>query len=180
MSNKFMYNLVRNINKQNPKEIAETMVTEINEGEVNVLEVYSALKRMEKIIETTIGDKGDKAIKELALEEVRRYTKDGTTCTVYGANFTASSVHTWYDFSACNDPLWDSLDIAEKKIKALKKARETELKTIPAIEPGKLTRGYRTEVIDFVYSLDACDSGEEATLYAPNKKQREGVKVSIR
>lgn len=183
MENKFVYNFIRNINKQKPKDVASNILTEVEEGNLNVLEAFSALKRVETIVkytlETEAKERG-KEFKELALDETRKYTKDGTRCVIYGASFTATAVHTWYDFSNTNDPMWECLDNIEKKIKHLKKAREEELKSIPLYEQGNLTRAYRTEVIEHLYSLEKVDCGEEYNIYAPNKAQREGVKVSIR
>jgi len=183
MENKFVYNFVRNVNKQNPKQVATNLLNEVKEGNLNVLEAFSAIKRIETIVKHTIDTESKqegKKFKEEALNEVRKYTKDGTRCNIYGADFVATSVHTWYDFSVCNDPLWESLDNIEKKVKHLKKAREEELKTIPSYEGNKLTRAFRTEVINKLYHLDEVDCGEEYNLYAPNKNQREGVKVSIK
>lgn len=176
----FSHILTRKINKQSPKELANEFILEAQDGNIDVLEVYAALKRLEKIAELTVGAKGNKCFKEEALAKVREYTKDNTSCIIHNADFKATATYTFWDFTPCNDPILISLQKVQEQVKELIAKRENELKVYGESQAGKLTLSKKVEVIENLYTLDVVDCGEEFKISPPVKKSRDGIRVTLK
>lgn len=115
------------------KEFVPNLQNDILEGNVNPLEINIFLKKVGKIAEEMVkGEKGSQ-IKELILDEIVK-NQEGTskTINVFGTQIRESN-RKYYDYTNCNDIVWEELDKIEKQVKELKKKREEELKlTIPS------------------------------------------------
>lgn len=120
------------------KEVAKVLQQQILEGELNPLEVSIFLKKVAKIEkELTEGENGKK-VKEAIVDEILKYQVKSTS-KAYGAEIREQN-RSFYDFSVCNDELWNDLTEIEKKVAALKKEREEELK---ALHPdNQKTKGF--------------------------------------
>jgi len=100
------------------------------DGEVEPLKFAVIISAMEKLFSSL---KKDHLIKDCILEESEKY---GAKSFEYSnAKFNIREVGVKYDFNYCMDVEWERLDSDGKRIAALKKERETFLKTInPGIE----------------------------------------------
>lgn len=155
---------------------AKQIVDNIKEGVLNPLQIHLFLKRFEELKKEV--DK-DKVVKELITSEAAKHIQEGKTFEYLGAKLTVAAVSTKYDFTACNDPLWDNLNELSAKIKEMKDAREDFLK-VAFKNNDKFGFTAPTVVIDKLYFLDEADCGEEARLNAPIKKQVTGLRTSFK
>lgn len=136
------------------------------------------LKRMEKLSETVLKNED---VKRITLETANKAIEKGSSFDYMGAKLTVMAVHTAYDFSACGDPLWDSLNEVEKQVKQMKKDRETQLKAFFPELKGNVMFGSAnpTVVVDYVYCLQQMDLRQDVTLMKPIKYQQTGIKTTF-
>ena len=111
--------------KSQVSEYKNLIRSSVEEGEVNPL-VF--LKQVTALEQLTKELKGDVVIKDIILEEAERYNKK--SFDDFGANFQIKEVGTKYDFSVCNDAVWEELEQKSKAIAEAKRERENFLKTI--------------------------------------------------
>ena len=104
----------------------------------------------------------------------------GKSLTVHNAQITIASVYTYYDFSSCNDSVYNELVKIEAQVKELKKQREEELKVLFASADKKLSIPSRQIVQTGIPSLEISNDEFEETIFPPVKHQREGVKVTFK
>ena len=92
------------------------------EGEINPLDFISQVSALEKLFADL---KKDMLIKDAVLEEAEKY---GTKSFEKGsAKFTIAEVGTRYDYSVCDDQVWNDLDGQIKLLTERRKARESFL-----------------------------------------------------
>ena len=104
---------------------SDQLIQSVQEGEINPLELKAMIKSLEMILERT-----DKATKENQLREADLFP--GDSFEAYGVKFTKADVYTKYDYSVCNDPIYNQrLKIATEATEQLKE-RETFLKAVKA------------------------------------------------
>lgn len=122
-------------NEAELKHYITTLKGEILSGNEDPLKVLRQLKFVEKTIASLLKDS---ELEEHFLEEANKY---GKSFTHADTKFTVQEVGTKYDYSTCNDPIWN--DLAEKKeqISEEMKAREFFLKTIPIEGVASLDTG---------------------------------------
>ena len=111
--------------KSQVSEYKNLIRSSVEKGEVNPL-VF--LKQVTALEQLTKELKGDVVIKDIILEEAERYNKK--SFDDFGANFQIKEVGTKYDFSVCNDAVWEELEQKSKAIAEAKRERENFLKTI--------------------------------------------------
>lgn len=98
--------------------------SDILSGFINPLDSLKALKSLEVITKSLMGDK---EIKTYIQEEADKHTEKTIelgTCTV------TKSERSTYDYADCGDSQWNEADEMVKKYTALKKAREVFLKAV--------------------------------------------------
>jgi hypothetical protein len=100
------------------KEMADKI---INDGVDNPLHVYIKLKALLEYCGALLEN-----VKDGALEECRKYSKDDST--YMGVNFAVTNTGKKYDFSG--DTIWSRIEDEMAMLKVRKKERETLLKTI--------------------------------------------------
>jgi len=112
------------ITKETIREKADLMMNLIDEGHVSAMDVALRLKYFEDL---------SSAVKErfrrYVLDDLSKYAK-GERIVRYNALFTVKEAGVKYDYSACGDPVWDSLNGELERIKGLMKDREKFLKSI--------------------------------------------------
>lgn len=168
--------LASNLAQMNHVAFANDLITNIKEGNVDPLLVHIFLKRIEKIQEIL---KDNKEVKEIIINEGVKHALEGKPFTYTGAKISVAAVYTTYDFSSCNDPLWNCLNEEFVKLSEMKKEREAFLK---AAFPEKVNKfGFTAPrvIIDKLYYLEQADCGEEVVLNAPIKRQQTGLKVTF-
>jgi hypothetical protein len=112
-------------NEAEIKHYITTFKNEILSGNEDPLKVLKQLKFVEKTIAALLKDKD---LEDHFLQEAEKYGKSFEHLEI---KFTVAEVGTRYDFSTCNDSVWNDLNLKEKELTENKKLRETFLKTIP-------------------------------------------------
>lgn len=161
------------------ESITDTINKGILLGEVDPLDVHLALKRLDKIVQGTIGDKGSKETKEAILEEASKHMQEGKSFDYKGAKIVVGATYTYYDFSLTGDILLEAMVSIQKDLNTRIKEREAYLKTIKAVDGIAITKG-ETVVIEKLPSLEWLDAEEEIVIAPPIKKQKTGVKVTFK
>lgn len=140
--------------KDQIQAFAEGVINEVKEGGQNPLEVkilITALKKSLEIIED--------GIKDSVLNEAEKH---GKNFEFSGARVTIKENGTRYDFTNCNHPKWNLLDIQERAVKDQKKEVEALLKAVK--EPF--------EQVD-------TDTGETFRIHPPVKTSSTGLSISF-
>lgn len=154
---------------------AEQLTTAIIEGEVDGVMVHLFLKRIESIQKTL---KENKLVQEAILASASLHTIEGAPFDYMGAKLALTAVHTTYDFSKCNDPLWTNLNEILETVKEMKTDREKMLK---AAFPDTVKLGFTAPrvIVENLYALQLTDLNEEVVLNKPIKIQTTGLKVTF-
>lgn len=106
--------------------IAKTAIDAIVGGEINPLQAWGELTRMEEAIATI---KGDGAVVECALREVGKYGRGGAEFA--GFVMKAAEVGVRYDYSECGDDVLADLEAQKKEIDEAIKERQKVLRSLP-------------------------------------------------
>lgn len=143
-------------NKAGVESFSRQLITSVENGEVNPLELKALCKFMEAVFE-----KVDKETKENQLREAGKYSDK--KFNAYGFEIAKEDVGVKYDYASCGDPIYKQrLEILEEAKKQLDE-RIAFLKTIK--EPITLVDD---------------ESGEVATIHAPIKRGTEGLKFYMK
>lgn len=132
------------------------IVRSVQEGNVNPLDVMLQIRAMERSIESIA-----KQIQENVIREADKYP--GIEFTFKGNNLVKGDVSTKYDYSVCNDTVWERLKVDADSAKEKLSERETFLKALK-------------EPITIVDEL----TGEVVKVNPPLKKTVPGVKFFIK
>lgn len=135
---------------------SDQMIESVRQGETNPLEVLVILKAFEKATERILKEVRDNYVKEAA-----NYPEN--SFEVYGAKIEKAEVGTKYDYSVCNDPVYQRLFDISFAANGQLKERENFLKSLKA--PIKI--------------LDE-ETGELVEIKPPLKTSTTSLKVSIR
>lgn len=106
-------------------EYAAQGVDAIIGGEADPLIAYVNLSKYAKICDTILKNPD---VRELALNELEKYSKDQRTFGDCQADIVETGVK--YDYSGCNDAEYDEILAFEAEIQKRKKERENFLKSI--------------------------------------------------
>jgi hypothetical protein len=135
---------------------SDQIIESVKNGETNPLKVRVWIKTMEEILERV-----KKETEEAQLTEANKWSEKKFEYA--GAIIEKAPVKTDYDYSICNDGEWNSLNAELESIKAKKAQRESFLKALTRVET----------IIDK-------ETGEVVEIRPPNKKVKDGLKISIR
>ena len=145
-----------NADKKALNQFAQRIITDVQGGYENPLEIHVLLKKYDYVLEEI-----KKGIKENLITEVAKY---GDKPFEYaGAEVHHTPTATSYDFDHCGDTEWETLDSEVKALTDKRKKREEFLKAI-------------SQPVTIVNEL----TGEMETISAPIKKQAMGVKVTLK
>jgi len=111
------------VNKEIIKETSLALLNDIDEGHMHPLQVAAQFKFVEEVI-TNVKEE----LRQRVIAEQDKYGKE--RMTFHGATFDIKEAGIKYDFSQCQDDIWNDID---KQIQALteqRKEREAFLKTI--------------------------------------------------
>ncbi len=135
---------------------SDQLIQSVQEGEVNPLELKAMIKSLEMILERT-----DKSTKDNQLRAADLFP--GSEFEAYGVKFVKADVYTKYDYSVCNDPIYNQrLKIANEATEQLKE-RETFLKAVKAS-----------------FSLLDESTGEVVQIHPPKVNRTAGLKLTIK
>lgn len=133
---------------------AQSIISAINEGELNPIDLKLRLKAIESVIET-IKPVLDKA----ARDEAEKY--GAKSFERLGARIELIEAGTKYDYSNCNDDQYKDLIIELEKLKLKIKQREKFLQSID----GSMNI--------------VTDHGEGVTVFAPIKTSTSTIKITL-
>jgi hypothetical protein len=142
--------------KAERQDFAQSVIKGIKDGLSDPLKVHYQVKCMEDIIKNITGDA---EYKSMTLDEAAKY---GKTFDHYNAKFEVKEMGVKYDYSVCNDPVYNKLKAQLTVLEDEVKAREKYLKAIP-------TTGVETLLED-----------EVITLYPPNKTSTTTITVNLK
>lgn len=136
-------------------EMSQVIVAKVKDGEVNALEAKLKLKALESVIKDCAG-----SIDPLAREEAEKY--GDKRFTAMGARVELAETGVNYDYSECNDLIYNKLQEKKILLDAEMKARESFLKSLKKA----------TELVND-------DTGETWTVNPPIKKSTSSLKISF-
>ena len=111
--------------KQERQNFAIQVTNNLLEGMADPLKVHLQVKCMEDIIKQLTSNT---VYKDAVLTEAQKY---GKTFDQHNAKFEIKEMGVKYDYSNCNDPIYQALEDEAAKIDALIKDRQKMLKAMP-------------------------------------------------
>lgn len=135
---------------------SDQMIESVRQGETNPLEVLVILKAFEKATERIL-----KEVRENYVKEADKYSEK--SFELFGAKLEKAEVGTKYNYSICNDPVYNRRLAIATEANKLVKEREDFLKSLK----------------DPLNIVDE-ETGELVKIIPPLKTSTESVKVSIR
>lgn len=160
----------------NHKDVAKSIKDVILSGEVEPLELYIGLRRMDKVIKLTISSEdGDKELKSLFREKVALALDGGKSIDMYGANLSIRPTGTRYEFGDCKDSYLNELVKIEAKVKQLIKERQDFIKVV--LPPDSRTLGVRSYKLiqQGMPSFEISEDEFEETIFPCTKMQGESI-----
>ena len=123
------------VNKTNYKAMATQLAEVVEQGIVSPLDAYTRLKAIEAMV-----SEARKLIDATAKSELSKYDKqEKVVFNGYELSQRESGVS--YDFSACNDIVWNDINMQLIILTEQRKEREAFLKAIKAPQPLITTDG---------------------------------------
>jgi hypothetical protein len=110
-------------NQESIKEITNSFVTPILNGDVQIEKGIVILRALKKAIEDA-----EEKLYDDVVEEIFKYGKEGAS--IHGAKITIKEVGVKYDFENCADVIWNDLNNQIKELTDKRKEREAFLKTL--------------------------------------------------
>lgn len=161
----------------NHKDVAKNIKEVLLSGDVNPLEVYVGLRRMDNVVALTIGsEKGDKDIKEMMKEKVRVALDGGKSVDMFGANLSLRATGTYYDYKECGDKYLLELYRIQEEVKGLIKQREDEIKTaLPPDDNKKLGIRSKKTIQEGMPYFGITEDEFEQVIFPCTKKQGESI-----
>jgi hypothetical protein len=146
------------VSKTNLDRATRRFVQLIEDGDVNPLDTIVKMHAVGKLVE---GVTKNIMVKDAVKAELERY---GTKNVKYnGVTFQLKAVSTKYDYSTCNDPIWQRLKNNADIAAAALKEREEFLKMIP---------------LEGFTQVDPL-TGEVVQTIRPEKRSEEGYSITI-
>lgn len=109
--------------KTEQKEMVDIMVEALKTGNENPLRIEAAMANIEAVVKEY---RGNKEVKEILLDEVRKYPK--SIAEIYNATFQEKEVGVKYDFSECGHVRYNELVEQINALTEQKKQLEAEIR----------------------------------------------------
>lgn len=145
-------------NKFDQQMLANDIILPVIEGEVNPIETYIKARSMLEALKIVTDDD---RIKDLVITEVEKY---GNKTEYNSASLQVKDVGVKYDYSVCNDQIYNDLLYMLNDIKEQIKIREKLLSKIPS------------DGATIVYE----QTGEVRTIYPPIKQGSQGITITFK
>lgn len=160
----------------NQIEIADKLKTEIKEGNINPIQAYVALRRIEAMTKLTISsDGGDKEMKEVFRSAVEKALDGGKSVDMFGANLAIRPTGTSYDFTECGDEYLNELYRIQNEIKIAVKQREDEIKAMLPPDSNKIGIQTRAIIQEVMPHFEWVESGQENVITPCIKRQGSSI-----
>ena len=125
MNNKLIINKIPS-SKTEQKEMANAFISKVIDGDINPIDAVVQMKSISETVNTFLKDEN---IKDAVIQECEKYGK-GESPSYLGAVIQIKETGVTYDFSVCNDPVYERLVEERKIIDEQCKEREKYLKTL--------------------------------------------------
>lgn len=145
--------------KSEQESLASYFVKNVLNGEISAIE---AVVQMKSISDTISLFFKNNEVRESTIKELERYGK-GENSSYKGATIQIKETSVKYDFTGCNDPVWDKLNDAKRDIDEKIKNRESYL---------KLINGSKTEIDE--------ETGEIYTIYPPSRSSSTSYAITFK
>lgn len=145
-------------NKFDQQMLANDIIIPVIEGDDNPIETYIKARSMLEALKIVTDDD---RIKDLVIAEVEKY---GNKTEFNSANLQVKDVGVKYDYSVCNDQIYNDLLYMLNDIKEQIKIREKFLSKIPS------------DGATIVYE----QTGEVRTIYPPIKQGSQGITITFK
>ena len=155
MENAVSYLNVMPNTKAQIKNFANQVVSMVESGNENALKVFATLKGIDETCKAI-----NKQILAYALDEAEKYSEK--TIKAFNCEITKKEVGVKYDYSVCNDAVWNRLNERLFEIKDMMKAREKMLKSINGS----------------IHITDE-DTGEIAEVFPPAKTSTSSLSIKL-
>lgn len=109
--------------KTEQKEMVDIMVELLKTGNENPLRIEAAMANIEAVVKEY---RGNKEVKEILLDEVRKYPK--SIAEIYNATFQEKEVGVKYDFSGCGHVRYNEIVEQIAALTEQKKQLEAEIR----------------------------------------------------
>lgn len=156
MHNYSLPSINNHITKSDIKTMADNCITEISDNG-SFISAIESLSKMELLIKEI---KSNKKFVEYATEEIAKYGKSINTPS--GTKIELAEVGTKYDYSKCNDDIYNKLSEQLAEIENALDERKAFLKTLPSAGMDVITV-----------------HGEMVKIYPPSKSSTSSFKTSI-
>lgn len=113
-------------NKKGQQEISGKLIQQVTDGEINPMEAVVKMKAMYECIGQFL--KSDE-VRHAVIDETEKYGK-GEETQYRGANVRIQETGAKFDFSSCQDPVWERLNEQITSLKEKIDEREKLLKRI--------------------------------------------------
>lgn len=113
-------------NKKEQENIASLLVRSVEDGDLDPIEAVVKAKSMQEVLK---GFLDSPAVKENVIKECEKYGK-GERPGYKTAEVQVKETGTKWDFTGCNDHVWNELSARMESLKEQLKEREAYLKTI--------------------------------------------------
>ena len=131
-------------NKFQQQMLANEIILPVIEGDVNPIDVYVKAKAIQDALKIVTDDD---RIKDLVICEVEKY---GNNTTYNSASLQVKEMGVKYDYSACNDIIYNDIVDNIERLKETLKQREKFLKSISS--DGTLIVNEETGEVNRIYS----------------------------
>jgi hypothetical protein len=144
------------VGKEGIRSIAMDMVNRVQDGEINAID---ALIYVKKAVE--LFGEAEKNLRPLA--ESQYHLAKGEKQIVHSVEITEAETGVRYDYAACDDLVWNQLNMKAQVLDNQKKEREAFLKTVS-----------RTMI------TGDSETGESWEIHPPIRSGKMGLKLSIK
>ncbi len=112
--------------KEQRKSFADAIIFAIKQGDVNPLALHLNIKKMEDTIKQVTGNP---EYMSMILDEAEKYS--AKSFELNNAKVEIKEVGVKYDYSVCEDPVYNELEAQKKEIEAKIKERAKFLQLVP-------------------------------------------------
>lgn len=113
------------VTKQSQQELANSIIIPVLDGDVNPIEHVAKIRGLYDTLKKVLDDD---RIKDSVITETEKY---GKSTSWNGCEITLKEIGVSYDYSVCNDPVYNAYLASLKELQAKMKEREGFLKSVP-------------------------------------------------
>lgn len=145
--------------KSEQEQLASLFAQKVLDGEISAMEAVIQMKSISESISIFLKNND---VRDAVIRETEKYEK-GETPSYKGAVVQVKETSVKYDFTGCNDSVWDKLNKEKKEVDEKIKQRESFL---------KLVNGSKTEIDE--------ETGEIYTILPPARSSTTSYSITFK